>query len=116
MTDSHQIDNILHSLLQARHAQIPYLKLYRFLCEDLACRSHGMSRSFALGRFLLQLLMELTKMGHREFGGGRTLFQMKNVLCHVVEPNKVMLALVAVDPCLESHIVGHIESQLDCYP
>ena len=55
-------------------------------------------------------------MGHCEFGRGRTLFQMKNVLCHVVEPNKVMLAVVAVGPCLEGHIVGHIESQLDSYP
>lgn len=75
-----------------------------------------MPRSFALGRLLLQLLVEFTKMGHYEFGGGRTLFQMKNVLCHVVEPNEVMLAVVAVGPCLVGHIVGHIESQLDTYP
>lgn len=38
---SYEVDNVLHPLLQARHAQFPYFELHGFLREHLAGHAHG---------------------------------------------------------------------------
>jgi len=106
----YKIDYILYSLLQARHAQFPYLELHGLLRQHLTCKLHDRQSIRTLGWLLQELIVKCLQMGCCQKGSFCPLFEVDDMLCHVVEPNKVMVAIVAfrtdskVKSCLKPNV------------
>lgn len=49
-------------------------------------------------------------MGHDEFGGGGTLFQMNNMLCEIMKSYEVGLAIVAFCRCRRREVEGGLRN------
>lgn len=112
-TFSYEVDDVLHPLFQAGHAQFPYFELHSFLFEHLASQAHGRNGIIALGRMFHKLLMEFMQVGHCQRGGVGTLFEINDMLCHVVETNEIVVAIVAVYRCCECEIESGLGHRLD---
>ncbi len=99
LSTPYEIDNVLHPLFQAGHAQFPHLELHGFLRQHLTRQAHGGHGMWALGRLVQELLVEFPQVAHCQDGGVGTFFEVDDVLCHVVESDKVMATSVASCLC-----------------
>ena len=111
---TYKVDDVLHPLFEAGHAQFPHFELYRFLLEHLAGQAHGGLGVLTLGWFLQKILMEIPQVRGRQRGCVGTLSEMDDVLCHVVETNEIVIAIVALSRCRESEVEGGLE-EIKCY-
>lgn len=109
---SYKVNDVLHPLLQARHAQLPYFELHSFLFEHLTGQAHGRHGVLALGRLLQKLLMKLLQVAYCQRGGIRPLFEIYYMLCHVVEPNKSMMIIVLFCRCRKCKVEGGLETRV----
>ena len=108
----YQVDDVLHPLFQARHAQFPYFELDGFLCEHLAGQAHGGHSILPLRRLLQELLVELLQVAHCQCGCISALFEINDVLCHVVQPDKIMMTNVGFCRCCKSEVEGCLDNSV----